>query len=408
MIMMFCLLLLLSEFMLQVIVHINPTLDQIISRKTPPPKIPDKALGYRPNPDFFEHDSNGFRNKTALSSSDIVAIGDSQTYGTGVKTREAWPHQLSMFSSQSVYNMSYGGYGSVEGLILLKTRAIKLNPKLVIFAMYDGNDIFDAYEAVYLLNLFESFKSADLNTRTSLSALEQRAPMIPEIKKIASQMSGTKQIQKEEVALPQTLKNTFFAQIKQLRLLQLFFCLENAIQKVAVNPRERKWKELAQSNDRDTNLLELFQTKNYMTIFTPAYRVLPMDLSDPRIEEGMRITLEAINEMKKIANDNSIEFLVLMIPLKERVFYEIYPENGLKPSLPMQRTISMQDKIRERTFKYLQQYEIPYIDTLPILSNCFGQSHQPFFEDSNGHLSPVGQKAIAEAVNKYIQNKTNQ
>lgn len=399
------LILLFSESMLQVLARISPTLDQVIFNEIPPRKIPDKILGHRPNPNFFEHDSNGFRNNVALLSSKIVAIGDSQTYGTGVKPHQAWPQQLSKLSGQSVYNMAFGGYGSVEGLILLQTKAIQLNPTLVVFAMYDGNDLVDAYDAVYNLNLLNSLKSTDPLTKKTIATLQQQDPLIPKIKNLTAQMRGDTSDQKKKELTAPVRKKTMYFRIKQLKLSQLFFCLERTLQEIFVNAREYRWEKLAQSDSHDSDIFEIFQTKDFKTIFTPAYRGIALNLADPRVEEGLRITLDTFREMKKTASDHSIDFLVLMLPLKERVFYTLYPENGLNPSQAMQRIICQQDEIRKRTVNYLQQHEISYIDTLPILKSCFDRHQQPFFVDADGHLNPVGQKAVAEAVHEYIQNQ---
>src|SRR6185503_7301284 len=51
--------------------------------------ITDVRLGRRGNPDHLEHDARGYRNKEALSRSDVVVLGDSHAYGAGVAREEA-------------------------------------------------------------------------------------------------------------------------------------------------------------------------------------------------------------------------------------------------------------------------------------------------------------------------------
>ena len=41
------------------------------------PEIPDARLGSRPNPEYPEHDSKGFRNPSVPNLAEIVALGDS-------------------------------------------------------------------------------------------------------------------------------------------------------------------------------------------------------------------------------------------------------------------------------------------------------------------------------------------
>ena len=51
------------------------------------------------------HDKWGFRNKKVPISSDIIAIGDSQTYGVSATTKYSWPYQLERQINRKVYNI---------------------------------------------------------------------------------------------------------------------------------------------------------------------------------------------------------------------------------------------------------------------------------------------------------------
>jgi hypothetical protein len=56
----------------------------VLERWVPPMTIPDARLGHRLNPAYPGHDVRGWRNQVPLDAADIVALGDSQTYGLGV------------------------------------------------------------------------------------------------------------------------------------------------------------------------------------------------------------------------------------------------------------------------------------------------------------------------------------
>ena len=137
---------------------ISPDINRVMSFV--PAKIPDEKLGHRPNPDYPDHDANGFRNAKAPEQVDIVAMGDSQTYGSGVTSEQAWPHSLEEKSSWSVYNMGLGGYGPVHSY-LLWDEAKALKPKIIIEALYAGNDLYDAFTLVYSKDKAAAFKSTD-------------------------------------------------------------------------------------------------------------------------------------------------------------------------------------------------------------------------------------------------------
>lgn len=96
-------------------------------------------------------DAGGFRNDEAPSPSAdvrIACIGDSWTFGMPVKQDESYPRRLAAWLGQerpdvryAVQNFGVLGYTSFQGLQLLKTRVLALNPNIVVigFGMNDSN-----------------------------------------------------------------------------------------------------------------------------------------------------------------------------------------------------------------------------------------------------------------------------
>ncbi len=137
----------------------------------PNPVIQDQRLGYRPNPAHPEHDQRGFRNKFVPVAADIVALGDSQTYGVDVSLDRAWPHQLADLAKLQVYSMAYGGYGPVHSLFLFE-EAKKLHPRLIIETFYAGNDLYDSYSIVYDRQQYVELKSTEEKILSAIQTLE--------------------------------------------------------------------------------------------------------------------------------------------------------------------------------------------------------------------------------------------
>ena len=80
------------EFILSLLAIVSSQVEWLISspyssRVLIPRTVPDDRFGKMPNPKYPGHDSKGFRNLTLPTEADIVALGDSQTYGTGVDPR---------------------------------------------------------------------------------------------------------------------------------------------------------------------------------------------------------------------------------------------------------------------------------------------------------------------------------
>lgn len=77
-------------------------------------------LGWVLSPKIKDSDEKGFRNKCYIPNPDIVAIGDSHTYGYNVPREESWPEILSRISGKTVYNFGMGGYGISQYVYLVK------------------------------------------------------------------------------------------------------------------------------------------------------------------------------------------------------------------------------------------------------------------------------------------------
>lgn len=101
-------------------------------------KEPDPDLGYRVSKDFHEADTNGFRNLPGASY-EIMAIGDSHTYGNNVSSDDSWPAVLERNTNHHVYNFGVGSYGIFAYHAILKTYR-KPETKAAIIALYPRND----------------------------------------------------------------------------------------------------------------------------------------------------------------------------------------------------------------------------------------------------------------------------
>ncbi len=143
-----------------------------------PGLVDDDRLGKRGNPEYWEHDARGFRNPSALSSATVVALGDSHTYGTSVKSEESWPNIISAHLGTDVYNMGLGGYASTHSLENLSI-AIELNPELIIFGLYFGNDFVNDFAFAQRNDLL--LKYVDQNVLAEISKLDSQRTIQEEL-----------------------------------------------------------------------------------------------------------------------------------------------------------------------------------------------------------------------------------
>jgi lysophospholipase L1-like esterase len=91
---------------------------------------------------FGPHDLLGFRNRSIPDIADVIAIGDSQTYGNNTVLAENWPSQLEQILGDKrsvVYSMATGGWCAVQYLNMF-SNATFFRPRVIVIAFYSGND----------------------------------------------------------------------------------------------------------------------------------------------------------------------------------------------------------------------------------------------------------------------------
>src|SRR6185295_16150694 len=152
--------LLLAEAGLRLYTLLAPRRSNILSRAWTPITVEDPRLGIRPNPKYPEHDEKGFRNASVPKEAFVVAMGDSHTYGTGVRRNQNWPSQLAAATGRTVYSIASGGWGPTQSLLLFD-EALAFHPKLIVEATYDGNDLYDSFANVYYDHQLPDLKTAD-------------------------------------------------------------------------------------------------------------------------------------------------------------------------------------------------------------------------------------------------------
>jgi hypothetical protein len=114
-------------------------------------------------PDEFAigpNDILGFRNDSIPNTTDVVIIGDSQTYGINAHMVENWPHSFkrSLTKDVFVYSMATGGWGAVQYYYAV-TKALYLKPKIIIVAFYTGNDPLETFSMTYGADNWKQFIS---------------------------------------------------------------------------------------------------------------------------------------------------------------------------------------------------------------------------------------------------------
>ncbi len=90
-----------------------------------------------------KYDENGFRNDVDLKTADVVVIGDSFVEGNTIPTAQLTTSLLANLQHKVVANLGQYGYGPREELAVLKRYALPLQPRVVVWMFFEGNDLRD-------------------------------------------------------------------------------------------------------------------------------------------------------------------------------------------------------------------------------------------------------------------------
>lgn len=377
------------EVVLNLFALMSPRVDRLLARPSADSfsaqTVPDERLGYRPNPAFPGHDSKGFRNPEVPAKVEVVVFGDSQTKGTGVKPEEAWPRQLEPMIGETVYSMAYDGYGPVHSLILWD-EAIALEPKIIIEAFYAGNDLFDAFNIVYNRGQYDELKSSDPQLQKSVREAEKSKP----IAKYVSRMF--KMRAKQHPA-------RFFLS-KRSKVYGLLRRMRYELRRYLAGSQDQDpWVRAKAFAEAHSAYTQVFNNGRFRTVFTSEYRLSALNLKDPRIVEGYKISLRAIHRMNESAADRNIRFIVVLIPTKELVFQLLWSNAS-----STYRILTENETVFWKITKdFLERNGIEYVDALPTLREQLTTGVQPYQVSHDGHPNGHGHRAIAKLITAYLK-----
>jgi hypothetical protein len=383
--------LILCEFALNSLSLLYPEFEILLSGSTKiNPFIAGTKVPSRGNPDYPGHDERGFRNRSVPRNPHIIALGDSHTEGHSVRMEQAWPHQLAELGSLQTYNMAFGGYGPAHSLLLFD-EALDMKPQIVIEAFYCGNDLFDSFNLVYNLGYLQDLRTAEEKVIEAIENAETVMPLADE----ATQLGWSVGIGLRDNNAPRIHGpfREFLAEHSKI------YGLLRVVKYRYLWSWESTKKLASQRNDP----VEVFDNGELRTLLTSRYRLCATNLNDPRITEGLRISLEAMRLMKIRADEAHVQFVVLLLPSKEIVFRDAVikawgtiPENY--------KAVVGNGEVIWRTIKqFLSNQNIHYIDALPTLKSCVETGNQPYFQSADGHPNGEGHHAVAQLVLSEIR-----
>lgn len=92
----------------------------------------------------YRTDARGFRNPATPTRADVVFVGDSYTEAAQVPLDENFVARVGMATGRTVANLGVGAYGPQQEVLVLEREALRLDPEVVVWQLFEGNDLGDA------------------------------------------------------------------------------------------------------------------------------------------------------------------------------------------------------------------------------------------------------------------------
>ena len=354
--------------------------------------VPDEILRFRLPSNVFGHDSSGFRNKTVPSHSDIVAIGDSWTWGVNAGRNQTWPQQLSRLSGKTVYSMALGGYGPAQYWALSK-RALKMTPRTIVIGLYTGNDMVDATNIVYRLDAYAGFRNPEFSLIKGIDTVEKEVSAMQRQSKEWISRYMAQQARKELSGWTSLLLNyTATARL----LFWAGYWPSGSLETLAFSAT-KAW---AEHSPEHAIVVEGGSLK---TVLRPMLRLAAVDGRYPNAREGLEVTKRIFLRLKVLVEGGGAELVVLLLPSKELAYMDIVRQWAKPANDTYEQAVAFEGMIRSQLLSFLGKEAIAVVDLLPGFRAALARDEAIFPQDGDTHPSPSGYKLIAERLYEKLR-----
>jgi len=368
----------LSEIVLRIALpYIEP--QAVTVADTDPILRPDPVLDHIivPGSDGGVNDARGFKNRIALEHAEIVTLGDSHTYGSigpdGVDN--SWPAKLGRVASTSVYNMGVWGYGPGQYSALLD-QALLLHPKAVVVGLWSGNDIFDAYDLVYHYDAWTKLRNPNFANSVPQTAEDS--------KQLHTPLRDVRQWIRDRSVLYKTLGDRTRIWREEMGF---------------ASPRTVGTEDWSTTNP-DASLIYDAMLE-LRTLFWTGHRVAGVDINDPNVLEGLRLTKEFLVEMNTRASSGGAQLVVVIYPSKMSAYNELVREANLS-NHAFTKIVEDEGELKGEILTVCNEHKIVCVDALPAFQAELEKGKKMYSESWDEHPLPSGYGAYAEVAKNAL------
>jgi hypothetical protein len=270
--------------------------------------------------------------------------------------------------------MALGGYGPLQYLQLARADAKALRPRQLVVGLYFGNDLADAYYLAHGSPQWQSWRES-----TSPAPTEDVPDKV-----------GAPEPQKRFGAIRHWLSHhsLIYAMVRATLFQSLAAKEQQAMASKMSADQRMSWTDPADPTVK--------------TVFTAHGRLWVQDVSRPIVAEGVSITKRAFAALKDDADAQGMRLLVVLIPTRERVYCPYLQRSGAALPPAHQKLCAAEEAVKADIVQALRAKGIRFVDVAPALEAQV-ERHVPIYPPtSDGHPTPLGHRAIADAVHAAL------
>ena len=303
-------------------------------------------------PQTFTTDSQGFRNRKNLQQADIVLIGDSYIEGHYVSDEQTCAEILGQHTGFSVANLGVSGYGMLQELEILQSYALPLNPQLVAWFFFEGNDLYDDQD--FENNMIYIKKNDDFKNGDNIGKQDR------------NKLSKPFDIKWKKFFKTSFTRNSF--------LLLRRLCHPVVINGVTTFGWYR---------DNQGNLHRQYFYSNYAMLTFGEYE-----------KKRFGKTKETLRRAKEICQERNIQLVIFYIPMKFRVYgdYCVFPPHS--PCIDWQPW----DLVTYFT-KFCVEEQIEFVDLTGPMRRA-AETGNVLYAPEDSHWSIEGHVFVADLIRK--------
>ncbi len=334
---------LLCEALLRVVLPPGDVLMPILTK--------NDVLGVRIRPGTTGFDQWGFRNPTVPGRVDVVAVGDSFTYGYSAGRADAWPSQLARISDVSVYNLGMGGWGPEQYYCALRIFGLRLRPRAFVIGFYLANDLQDEARAGDVSARCESMSPE------SLSGLDRETLVIAEDHRTLG------------VARHWLAEHSVLYQALKLGLPRLMGSISSRLV-LADGYTSREIRG------------------HTVILHGESWLATDRDL----VGVGLAHLGGVLDRLQRLCRDHRLDCVVVLIPSREAIYAELVPDlRGLKEEMDLEVAIA------ER-LKSGGAGRLVFVDPLRALRQAVIEGKQIFPNSEDIHFNATGYAVLAQEI----------